>query len=168
MASYASVWKWEANGWRLAATLFNGAPGARPDSNTQPRSLAPLSPAGPAAGFIEADLAFARLATTSSPAEAFRTFASPDAVLFSGANELVRGKDEIGQLFANLPPVDWTWHPVLAGAAPDGSLGFTVGESTRRRRGDAAAPAELSKYLSVWRRDPDGTVRYLFDGGNQR
>ena len=59
----------------------------------------------------------------------------------------------------------WDWHPVLAGASASGELGFTVGEAEIRPEG---APVNYSKYLTIWRRQPGGEVRFLTDGGNAR
>jgi hypothetical protein len=89
-------------------------------------------------------------------------------VLFAAGNELVRGPAAIGAALAGGPPVDWTWHPVVAGASPDGSFGFTIGESISRLRGQPDSPPNASKYLTVWRKEASGAVRYAFDGGNPR
>jgi ketosteroid isomerase-like protein len=53
------------------------------------------------------------------------------------------------------------WAPVASGVA--GTLGFTVGKATFT----GATPAERwrSTYVTIWRRQPDGTWKVLFDTG---
>jgi hypothetical protein len=61
---------------------------------------------------------------------------------------------------------DWRWWPLLTIAAASGDLGVTIGEAEIMPPG-AAAPA-LSKYLSVWLRQPDGSLKYVVDAGSAR
>jgi hypothetical protein len=128
-----------------------------------PLTLRPLRATGPAGPFISADLAFAKLAGDSGAAVAFERWAAPDAVMVDGTGLLVRGPRAVGGLVAG--PAAWRWHPVAAGVAESGDLGWTVGEAV-------IAPPDgariYSKYLTVWRRLPDGSIRFLTDGGNAR
>lgn len=71
----------------------------------------------------------------------------------------------IGRALQGGPPSQWAWHPVLAGAAASGELGFTVGESVIRSEGSAAS---YGKYLTIWRRLPTGVARFVTDGGTAR
>ena len=129
-----------------------------------PLTLPPLPANGPAARFIAADLAFARLAGDSTAALAFERFAAPQAVTLGGGI-LNNGPKAIRSTLEGGPPSAWSWHPVLAGAAGSGDLGFTVGESVIKVEG---SPASYGKYLTIWRRLPDGSVRFLTDGGTAR
>ena len=78
----------------------------------------------------------------------------------TGANLLQLGQ---GGVVTRYRPV-WTIAR-LAGTAASGDLGFTIGESVIRVEG---SPASYGKYLTIWRRLPDGSVRFLTDGGNPR
>ena len=60
----------------------------------------------------------------------------------------------------------WEWHPVYSEGAASGDLGFTVGEAVITPPGATPDKAFHSKYLTVWRRQPDGSLRYIVDGGN--
>ena len=74
-----------------------------------------------------------------------------------------RGRDAIGAAFADFP-VDAVldWAPVAADVAGSGDLGCTVGEA-------AVAPRRsYSKYLTVWKRQPNGAWKFVADGGNAR
>lgn len=163
---YIAAWRRERGEWKLAAFVPLGI--YPPASSTVtaeigPATLPPLPPSGPAAAFISADLAFARLAGDSTAALAFERFAAPQAVFGGGIQ--IRGPAAIRVALEGGPPSAWSWHPVLAGGSESGDLGFTVGESVIRTEGQ---PASYGKYLTIWRRLPDGSVRYLTDGGTPR
>jgi hypothetical protein len=159
---YLAVWRRGTGGWSIAAAVFTGA--GVPETTVPPgipARLPPLSPSG--APFVAADLAFARLAADSGAALAFERWAAPGAVLPGGLLSI--GPKAIGRAIASGAPAAWQWHPVLAGATTAGDFGFTVGEAIITPT--TGSPA-YSKYLTVWRRLADGTVRFIADGGNPR
>jgi len=162
---YIGVWRRESGQWRLAAFLLGAL--VAPQTAVLPPALplrrAPLAPSGPAAPFVAADIAFARLAADSGAAIAFTRWAAPDVMLFGPGGLLTRGPAEVGRYVDG--PADWWWAPVAAGAAGSGDLGWTVGESAITPRGGATS---YGKYLTVWVRQPDGSVRYTHDGGTAR
>jgi hypothetical protein len=161
---YLSVRRRDGRRWTIAAIVFLGIP--TPATSLPPGlrlSQAAAPPSGPSASFIRADLAFARLAGDSGAQVAFRRWAAPEAVIFGGGGLLTRGPEAIGQAVAG--PAQWRWHPVAAGASRRGDLGWTVGEAVIAREG---AEPDYSKYLTVWARLLDGSIRFLYDGGNAR
>lgn len=167
LGRYIAAWRHDGGVWRLAAFVPLGLippSGAVLSPEVAALRHAPLAAEGPAARFISADLAFARLAGDSGAALAFERFAAPDAVTM-GAGGLNRGPEAIGRALQGGPPSQWAWHPVLAGAASSGDLGYTVGESVIRP--DGGAPS-YGKYLTIWRRLPTGEARFVTDGGTAR
>ena len=54
---------------------------------------------------------------------------------------------------------------MVAGASDDGSMGWTVGEAVITAADGHSGP---SKYLTVWKRQADGAIRFVTDGGNGR
>jgi hypothetical protein len=167
LGRYIAAWRRDAGVWRLAAFVPLGLiPSAAVVLPPEIAALRhpPLTAEGPAGAFISADLAFARLAGDSGAALAFERFAAPDAITFGGG-PLNRGPAAIGRSLLGGPPSQWAWHPVLAGAASSGDLGFTIGESVIRPEGGAAS---YGKYLTIWRRLPTGEARFVTDGGTAR
>jgi hypothetical protein len=166
--TYIVAWTKSGREWWIAGLLMTAL--VTPASVVLPdgigaKSLGPAARSGPAGGFIEADQDFAALAGKSGAADAFRAFAAPNAIVQAGPATR-RGPDEIAAGIAGGVPADWAWYPVLGRAAGSGDLGFTVGQSTITPK--AGGAANLGKYLTVWTRRPDGSVRYLTDGGNPR
>ncbi|MEO8448972.1 MAG: hypothetical protein ABI647_04220 [Gemmatimonadota bacterium] len=168
LGKYIAAWRMDAGTWRLAALVQIGlAPPGRAvvRSELGPVERPALLASGSPKDFIQADMDFAALARKSGAAVAFRTFAAPEAVTLPGTGELTRGPEAIGKAFAG-DQSDWTWSPVAAGSATGRDLGFTVGQAViRPKSGEEAA---YTKYLSIWRRLPNGQVRFLTDGGNAR
>jgi ketosteroid isomerase-like protein len=168
VGTYLICWRLEAGAWRLVGLQLSGeaAPGpAVLPNDHSPRELPPLPPTGPAAAMIQADLEFAAMAARAGAPEAFAAFAAAEAVV--GSDGLLRrGPEAIRAGLAARPPADWVWAPVAAHLAADGDLGFTVGQAVIRPR-EGGEPS-YSKYLTVWRRDADGRIRFLTDAGNAR
>jgi hypothetical protein len=165
IGSYIAAWRRDGARWTIAALVFAGL-GRLPKpalSGDIPVSRKAVELRGSGGPFVAADLAFARLAADSGAAVAFERWAAPEAVTFGDGGLLTRGPKAIGRA-VDFPAV-WQWHPVAAGAAGTGDLGWTVGEATITSKD--AAPTH-SKYLTIWTRHSDGTIRFLTDGGNGR
>jgi ketosteroid isomerase-like protein len=100
---------------------------------------------------------FAAYAAEQGWAEAFRKYSTPDGQM-AGA----RGIATTAAALEGAPAGDRSlaWWPVLAGIARSGDFGFTTGsfsiDATRAPRG---------QYFTVWKRQPDGSWRWIFDGG---
>jgi ketosteroid isomerase-like protein len=166
--SYIAAWRHQGDRWRLAALMLAGV--VPSNRLVMPVGLStaepdPVTPSGPAGPMAQADLDFAHLALRAGAPEAFRSFAAPEAIL-TGGGPPRRGPDAIGASVAAGEPSDWLWFPVVAEASAAGDLGFTIGLSTITPR--AGGAPSYGKYLTVWRRLPDGRIRFLTDGGTAR
>jgi ketosteroid isomerase-like protein len=117
-----------------------------------------------------ADEDFSRDATKVGTGEAFGRYAAADAQIFSGPGEFITGPGAITDSFG--PPdkkSSLVWHPVEGEIAKSGDLGFTVGNAVfTGEREDGAPIVRYSKYLTVWKRQRDGSWRYVVDGGSAR
>jgi hypothetical protein len=162
---YLTAWERTAGGpWRIAAMLV---PDLGHDTGTipvpgMPLELPKLTVSGTAAPFVEADLAFSRLAGDSGATIAFQYWAAPDAQMASGAGLVLHGPEAIGTLVSG--PNAWRWHAVAAGAAPDGTMGWTVGQAVISSPAGETYP---TKYITIWR-NRGGAIRFVTDGGNGR
>lgn len=120
---------------------------------------------GPAAAFIAADSTFAGDAGVIGAAAAFAKWAAPDATTFASTGEIIFGPANIGADFAG-NTARWEWGAVAAGSSADGMLGWTVGQAIITPS-DGGTPSK-SKYLTLWRKMPDGSIKFIVDGGNAR
>ena len=168
---YISVWRRRDGAWYLAAHLQTGLlPRDAPVTGAAPSSAPATAQLtiGPGARFAAADRAFARMAVDSGAPPAFAAFAAPTAVTFAATGDLLIGPGAIrARMTENHAHTSWSWAPLFAGSSANGELGYTVGEATI-----ANAEGEpwtfVGKYLTVWRRMADGSVRLVVDGGNAR
>ena len=107
---------------------------------------------------IAAERAFAARAGEIAWIPAFREFVAPDGQLgnptgFADAPQQLAESQDDGN--RNL-----FWWPAFAGVARSGDLGFTTGpvsfDEARTPRGH---------YFTVWRKQPDGSWKWIYDGG---
>ena len=69
--------------------------------------------------------------------------------------------------FFRLPGLEFRWEPEASGMAGSGDLGYTFGTYSRTFTGpDGAENRQAGRYLSVWRRQPDGSWKVVADTGN--
>ena len=162
---YISVRRREGDKWAIAALLFTGTSLGSGKQRWEglPVTQPAIGPKGAEAPFVRADLDFARLAGDSGAAIAFRHWAAREAMSFGGGGLLTAGPDAIAKAVAG--PAVWKWYPVAGGAARSGDMGWTVGQAVITPKD---GEPNYSKYLTVWRRLPEGPVRFLLDGGNSR
>jgi ketosteroid isomerase-like protein len=173
---YIAFWRKTAVGWRIAG--YAETYGTPPTPLTLPAAASagvladvPMSRTrAPVDAIRGADTDFSRDATRLGTGEAFGRYAADDAQIFSPLGEFVTGPGAITASFS--PPIgksSFAWHPVEGEMAKSGDLGFTVGNAVfTGEREDGVAVARYSKYLTVWKRQRDGTWRYTVDGGSAR
>jgi ketosteroid isomerase-like protein len=163
---YLACWRKQPDGAWLVSAYVRTVP--VPPSAAPPRHR-PVEPAAPVGGpadpaeLMRADSAFARTSVTRGAKAAFLAFAADEAIVFGGGAQINQGREAIGTGFDDFPAdavLEWT--PIAADIATSGDLGCTVGEAT------ITARHYFSKYLTVWKRQPDGTWKFVADGGNVR
>ena len=173
---YIAFWRLLPIGWRIAAYAETyGAPPAPlsvPDSVAS--SVVPDVPMSHQAGALEsirsADTDFSKDASKFGTGEAFGRYAAADAQIFSGPGEFISGPSAITQSFGSPTQKSaLVWHPVHGEVSQAGDLGFTVGNAVfTGEREDGAKIVRYSKYLTVWKKQRDGSWRYVVDGGSSR
>lgn len=172
---YIAAWRSFGSGWRLGAlALVNLPPQYTLPPDSSPATVLP--PLEPHSGdsvvgaFVRADVAFASMADTLAIDRTFAAWVAPDGVTFSGMGPLNRGPEAVASALERLSRSRWGWAPVAAGAANDGSLGWTAGEATITVPATEQQPERVirSTYLTLWRRQPDGSIRFIADGGSTR
>jgi ketosteroid isomerase-like protein len=117
---------------------------------------------------MEADRTFARI-TQERGSEGWTSVFLPDARMLLDGGPIVEGTAAIREVMAVLddPSYSLTWEPLGAEVSASGDLGYTWGRY-RRRVGGETEEADVSegKYVTVWRRDGNGTWKVAADIGN--
>jgi hypothetical protein len=118
----------------------------------------------PAPHLEQADLAFAADTAASGSAGWAAWFDAEGAQWRPGLGRIV-GPDAIRELMR--PVLDregqaLRWTPRASGLGPGGDLGFTIGDYVSR---SASGESGRGGYVTVWRRQPDGGWKVLFDQG---
>jgi ketosteroid isomerase-like protein len=170
---YVAYWE-RARGqpWRIVAYAEVGGPPEIEVTPSRQQTAVPVrtlsKPMTAAAEKIRAtDSLFSDLADRMGTAYAFsNTVDAYDAVF--GTPQLVVGPKAVEDYYAAQGTgTSLTWHPVYASVAGSLDLGFTIGDYTLTARGaSGAAVQRFGKYLTVWKRQRDGTWKFVIDGGN--
>jgi ketosteroid isomerase-like protein len=173
ISRYIAFWTRGRGGpWRLLAYAEVG-PGS-PMVTVAAAATVPPSMVGGAEAqratmaIAASDSDFADDAALGGVGAAFANAAANDAVIFGGP-EIVFGPSAIRDMLDEQRGTSLSWHPVYARAAETGDLGFSVGESVATSRGQSGAAVQrFGKYLTIWRKEPNGDWKFVVDGGNAR
>ena len=124
---------------------------------------APALAADPADALKDADRAFAALAREKGPGPAFRSFAAPSVTLFNSAGPPVT-PEQLGTRFP--AGASFEWAPDEAVISAGGDLGYTIGHATVTMPDQDGTPrTSRQRYITVWRKQPDGSWKFILDGG---
>ena len=120
----------------------------------------------PSAPVLQADRDF-NAATSARGLDGWMEFMSDDTVL--QRDKVYTGRDairaEMGQDFAN-PDTKLTWKPTSGQMFDSGTMGFTTGDwEFRSKDSKGNKVAVKGQYLTVWKKQKDGSWKVLWDGG---
>lgn len=110
--------------------------------------------------------AFAKMAADKGLAEAFSFYADAAAVIKRGADSLISGIEGIKNYYSQpfYSNVSLSWQADNITVADDGSLGFSYGPFRWASTDSSGAVQEFTGiFHSVWKRQPDGSWRYIWD-----
>jgi len=109
---------------------------------------------------VAAERAFAAAAGQRGWVEAFEAYSTADAIVLQAgpvnAHQSLAGIDP-----ANRGDTSLNWGPEFAGISSGGDFGFTTGPYN----GGGAA---FGQYFTVWRRQADGSWKWIYDGGTNQ
>jgi len=116
----------------------------------------------------EMEARFAAAVASRDP-QAFLSFWAEDAAVFPPGKPAVVGRQNILKEWGwvlNDPDVSLTWEPDTVEVAASGDLGYTYGKYKSTGKGPDGAPTvHNGKYVSIWRKGPDGKWRVVVDLG---
>jgi ketosteroid isomerase-like protein len=135
-----------------------------------PAAAQPLDPGNRAIAdeLLRTDSEFAALSKQKGAAAAFSVYIADDVRMMSPGQPMQIGRDKALALFTPAEPGEQLlWEPQEAAAAASGDLGFTWGIAhSTRRLPDGNLRTTESKYVTIWRKQQDGSWKFVLDGGN--
>ncbi|HEV2860662.1 MAG TPA: nuclear transport factor 2 family protein [Pyrinomonadaceae bacterium] len=149
-----------AAGRRLAAFMISlaalGAAVAQsPLTNLKavPKTLMPV---------VETELAFAAAARARGVRDSFIEYAAEDGLLFRRTAVNAR---EFWRKATPAPTGLLSWYPTYADVSRAGDVGWTTGPWEFREKPDDREASGHGHFVTVWRRQADGTFRFALDMG---
>ena len=162
---YLACWLKDQHGWRIVAYARTRLVPVSDSVAASHRGASGDAVRGPGdpSELIRADSSFSAMSVAQGAKPAFLTYATDDAISFGGGPGINEGREAIGAAFDGFPSgAVLAWWPVAAVIAESGDLGCTVGEAK------IESLKQYSKYLTIWRRQRDGSWKFVADGGNAR
>jgi uncharacterized protein (TIGR02246 family) len=119
---------------------------------------------------MAADRAFDS-ATAASRIDGWAPFFADSGRQIDGHGDFVIGRDAIRAhmgAFLGDTTIQLRWQPDHARVSDDGTLGYSMGRAeTRKRSGDSSIVVERARYLTVWRKQRDGSWKVDADIGTE-
>ena len=112
----------------------------------------------------QTDLAFSKLCVEKGMKVSFVEYADSNVIKLSNKDFAIRGKAELEKKIAEQKDdFKLEWKPDFAEAAKSGDLGYTFGNW---RLTKADGKLFYGNYMTVWKRQADGSWKYVMDAGN--
>lgn len=111
--------------------------------------------------------AFCAMAQKKGLNAAFSHFAAPDVAFIDTDPRQWRGPAAVQQRMGHdRPGVSLTWSAYFTDVSDDGTLGYNYGRYESRGPGpDGKETVRGGWFLSIWKRQPDGSWKYVMDTG---
>jgi ketosteroid isomerase-like protein len=111
--------------------------------------------------------AFCAMAQEKGVLAAFKHFAAPDVAFIDTDPRKYRGPEAVLQRMGeDKPGVKLTWSAMFTDVSDDGTLGYNYGRYESRRTGDDGTEVVRGGFfLTIWKRQPDGSWKYVMDTG---
>ena len=111
--------------------------------------------------------AFCAMAQAKGLLAAFEHFAAPDVAFIDTDPRKFRGLAAVrARIGPDQPGVTLTWSAAFTDVSADGMLGYNYGRYESRRAGaNGQASVHTGWFLTIWKRQPDGSWKYVMDTG---
>ena len=118
------------------------------------------------AAIMKAEKDFEKMAADKGIAEAFWYFAAPDSVIKRQNDTLIKGKENIRKFYSadlyKSATVKWT--PDFIDVSEEGDMAYTYGKYTWHTSDSAGSVNEFAGiFHTVWKKQPDGAWKYVWD-----
>lgn len=119
------------------------------------------------AEIIAVEHAFCAMAQEKGILAAFEHFAAPDVAFVDTDPRRWRGPAAVRERMGGTPPgTTLSWSPMFVEVSDDGTLAYDYGRyESRHLSADGKASVQTGFFLTIWKRQPDRTWRYVMDQG---
>lgn len=121
------------------------------------------------AALLKVDAEFATT-TAAKGLEGFLSYFAEDAVILPARAPVISGKDALRSFYSKVfatPGFSLVWEPLRAEISRGGDLGYTFGTYKRVvLNAQGKADTGTGKYLTIWRKQSDGSWKVVLDMGN--
>jgi len=115
---------------------------------------------------METDRAFSKMSAEKGIYEAFDYYMADDAVMYREGKHPFKGRETIRPILSKNPDAKLTWEPTFADVAKSGEIGYTLGRWDFVMKDSAGIKnTGYGYYISVWKKQPDGSWKWVFDSG---
>jgi ketosteroid isomerase-like protein len=116
---------------------------------------------------IKADRDFSALSAKQGMHKAFLEFIADSGVMLRDNAYPLEGKTSLAMLFSKGSDTSFvlTWEPAYEKIAASGELGYTYGFYTRKVK--ATGEVNRGTYLTIWKKQTDGSWKFVLDTGTQ-
>ena len=116
---------------------------------------------------LATDAAFSKESEAKGAAEAFYNYMAPGATALPAGQQPVRGREAIRDNLSGARGL-LKWRPMEAEVAASGDLGYTWGTYEYHSEDSNKNPnTGHGKYVTIWKKQPDGSWKAILDCGNQ-
>ena len=114
---------------------------------------------------LSTDRAFSAMSAEEGANRAFFHYAANDMIKLQDGQFPIIGKEALRESFQAAPDSGFrlTWSPVKAEVSRSGDLGYTFGEW--ELYDFAHQQIRYGNYVSIWRKESDGSWRWVMDAG---
>jgi ketosteroid isomerase-like protein len=116
---------------------------------------------------MKVDRDFSKRSAETGMKKAFLEFASDTAVLLRPNSMPIVGKTAIAKSNEAIQDEGFTltWEPLYGDISKSGDLGYTCGIFTMVIKADSSS--HKGTYLSIWKKQTDGSWKWVMDTGNE-
>ena len=115
---------------------------------------------------METDRQFSKLSIEKGTKTAFDYYMTDSTIMYQNRSHPIKGRDAINETMDNEGRLEWEPFHADIGASAD--LGYTLGKWTYTYADSTGAEKKtFGYYCSIWKKQPDGSWKFVFDGGVQ-
>jgi ketosteroid isomerase-like protein len=117
---------------------------------------------------IDTDRQFSRLSVEKGRYAAFDAYMADSATMYRNNEHPFIGRAVIRENLSKATGGTLKWEPTSADVARSGDLGYTLGKYTFSYADTSGQQYSVDGYyVTIWKKQPDGNWRFVFDSGIQ-